>query len=90
MEFVLPLGTRCLVDASGVALRGGAANVALLPNGPPNENVLPATRNVPASGGGAGISWTRECGEDTSSGGGISVEEGSVDEELSRVEVELS
>jgi hypothetical protein len=36
------------------------------------------------------MSWILECGEEASSGGEISVDEGWVEEELSRVEVELS
>jgi hypothetical protein len=62
----------------------------LLLKRPPNENVRPAALNAPDNCGGTGMSWSRECGEKASSGGGISVEEGRVDEELSRVEVELS
>ena len=90
MLSVLAVWTR-LVDASGVAVLGRAADVDDLPNRPPNENVLPAAARRPAaSGGGAGISFILECGDVASSDGGTSVEDGKVDEELSRVEVELS
>lgn len=57
---------------------------------PPKEKVRPAARSAPESGGGTGMSWILECGDKASSGGGTSVEDGKVDEELSRVEVELS
>lgn len=87
---VLPVGPRRLADISGVPYRGGAGVVEALLNRPPNENVLLAARRAPASAGGAGISCILECGEAGSLGGGISVEDGRVDDELSRVEVELT
>jgi len=87
----VPLVWTRLIGISGVAVRGGAEGVDDLPNRPPKENVRPAAaRRPPAGGGGAGISCILECGDVASSGGGISVEDGRVDEELSRVEVELS
>lgn len=70
--------------------RGDAGFVELLLNRPPNENVLPAARRAPARGGGAGISWILAWGDEGPSGSGISVDDGRVDEELCRVDVELS
>jgi hypothetical protein len=92
VSLVLPDTVRCLVSSGGVACRGGAGGpeFEFLLNRPPKENVLPAAaRRAPESGGGTGISWIRECGDAVSSDG-ISVEEGRVDEELRRVDVELS
>ena len=89
MLSVLPVKARCLVDVSGVACRGGAGGMDDL-NRPPNEKVRPAARRAPESGGGMGMSCILECGDKESSGAGISADDGRVDEELSRVEVELS
>lgn len=90
MSSVLPLYARCLGTLGGVACRREAGGVEFLLKRPPNENVLPAALRAPAKGGGAGISWILECGDEASSGGGTSVDDGTVEEELSRVEVELS
>ena len=83
---VLPVIGR-FFEASGVCWRGTAGED--FPKRPPKENVRPAAcRRALESGGGAGTSWILECGDWFSSG--TSVEDGIVDEELSRVDVELS
>lgn len=83
---VLPVTGRFFA-ASGVCCRGTFGPDLL--NRPPNEKVRPAARSALVSGG-AGTSWILECGDRVSSGAGISVDEGMVDDELSLVDVELS
>ena len=84
---VLPVTGRFFA-ASGVCCRGTCGPDLL--NRPPNEKVRPAARSALVSGGGAGTSWILECGDRVSSGGGTSVDDGRVDDELSLVDVELS
>jgi hypothetical protein len=85
---VLPVTGRVFA-ASGVSCRGttGADDFE---KRPPKEKVLPAARRAPESGDGSGISWILECGDWVSSGGGTSVDDGRVDDELNLVDVELS
>lgn len=86
---VLSVSARRRDSTSGVACRGGTGVVDGLKR-VPREKVRVAARKAPERGGGTGMSWILECGDEGSSGGGTSVEDGRVDEELSRVEVELS